>query len=98
MRWEPGYGTRELHDAGERVAAGVYRDVRTGREIHLEAEDRLPGSLDGRVACYVRVRTARGGEVPASIDRDVTDIPTGRDRLAVQEAHAVGSEPLAASR
>jgi hypothetical protein len=98
MRWEPGYGTRELHDAGERVAAGVYRDVRTGREIRLEAEDRLPGSLDGRVACYVLVRSARGGEAPTSADREVTDLPVSRDRLAAQDARAAGSEPLATPR
>jgi hypothetical protein len=59
MRREPSYTMSDLYSAGEQVAAGIYRDVRTGREIHLEVDDMLPASLDGRVACYVRVRTRR---------------------------------------
>jgi hypothetical protein len=42
----------ELYLAGERVPRGVYRQVETQREIVLDREDTLPGSLDGRVACY----------------------------------------------
>lgn len=49
----------ELHDplflAGERVAPGLYRQIGGTRELYLEQEDYLPASLDGRVACYVRV-------------------------------------------
>lgn len=41
--------------AGEKVRPGTYRQLGTKREVHLEAEDVLPASLDGRVACYMRV-------------------------------------------
>jgi hypothetical protein len=45
----------EIHVAGEKVPAGMYRRVDTGRVVQLVHEDSLPASLDGRVACYVRV-------------------------------------------
>jgi len=45
----------ELFLAGERVPSGVYRQIGSGREIRLEQDDFLPASLDGRVACYLRV-------------------------------------------
>ena len=41
--------------AGRLVGPGRYRDLGTGRIVELEQEDRLPASLDGRVACYVRI-------------------------------------------
>jgi hypothetical protein len=50
----------ELHLAAERVPPGVYRQVGTDREVHLDREDVLPASLDGQVACYVRIRTTWG--------------------------------------
>jgi hypothetical protein len=49
--------TEELFLAGERVSPGLYRQIDREREIHLPSEDHLPASLDGQVACYVRVRT-----------------------------------------
>lgn len=42
----------DLYLAGERAPKGIYRQVDTNREIVLDREDILPGSLDGRVACY----------------------------------------------
>lgn len=45
----------ELFLPGERVTPGIYRQVGCSREIRLEQEDYLPASLDGRVACYLRV-------------------------------------------
>ena len=45
----------ELFLAGEKVLPGTYRQIGGGREIRLDAEDILPGSLDGRVACYMRI-------------------------------------------
>lgn len=45
----------ELYLAGERVPSGVYRQLGSTREVRLEHEDFLPASLDGRVACYVRM-------------------------------------------
>jgi hypothetical protein len=45
----------ELYLAGERVPSGVYRQLGTSREVCLEKEDVLPASLDGRVACYMRI-------------------------------------------
>ena len=46
----------ELFLAGERVPSGVYKQIGGGgREVKLDREDFLPASLDGRVACYMRV-------------------------------------------
>jgi hypothetical protein len=51
---------RELDDelflAGERVRPGTYRQVGGARQVSLEKEDFLPASLDGRVACYMRIQ------------------------------------------
>ena len=46
----------ELFLAGERVTPGLYREIGGKREVRLDAEDILPASLDGRVACYTRIR------------------------------------------
>ncbi len=45
----------ELFLAGERVTAGTYRQIGGSREVRFEREDVLPASLDGRVACYLRI-------------------------------------------
>jgi hypothetical protein len=45
--------TSDLYLAGERVPAGIYREVESGREVRLEVEGYLPATLDGRVAAYV---------------------------------------------
>lgn len=51
---------RELDDelflAGEKVRPGTYRQVGGVRQVLVEQEDFLPASLDGRVACYMRVQ------------------------------------------
>lgn len=47
--------TSDLYLAGERVPAGTYREVESGREIRLETEGFLPAILDGRVAAYMSV-------------------------------------------
>jgi hypothetical protein len=47
----------ELFLAGERVPSGVYRQIGGDREVCLDHEDFLPASLDGRVACYMRVQS-----------------------------------------
>ncbi len=49
----------EIYLAGERVPAGNYRQIEGDREVRLAREDFLPGSLDGRVACYERVQDRR---------------------------------------
>ena len=46
----------ELFLAGQRVPAGLYRQVGSGRVVRLDREDFLPASLDGHVASYVLVR------------------------------------------
>ena len=46
----------DLYLAGERVPPGVYKEVRSGRRVHLDRDDVLPATLDGRVACYARLR------------------------------------------
>ncbi len=46
----------ELFLAGERVPPGTYRQVGSNRQVQLEREDYLPASLDGRVACYIRLQ------------------------------------------
>ncbi len=45
----------ELFLAGERVPSGTYKQIGGSREVRLDHEDFLPASLDGRVACYMRV-------------------------------------------
>ncbi len=51
---------RELDDelflAGERVRPGTYRQLGGVRMVRLDEDDFLPASLDGRVACYMRVQ------------------------------------------
>jgi hypothetical protein len=37
------------------VPGGLYQEVRTGRVVQLDTRDILPASLDGRVACYIRL-------------------------------------------
>ena len=44
-----------LFTAGQRVPGGRYRELESGRMIILDTDDTLPASLDGRVACYVRL-------------------------------------------
>ena len=46
----------ELYFAGERVPAGIYKNTESGRQVCLTQEDFLPASMDGRVACYTRLR------------------------------------------
>ncbi|MCW3100217.1 MAG: hypothetical protein JWL77_5835 [Chthonomonadaceae bacterium] len=50
----------DLFLAGEKVRPGVYRQIGGDREVRLEREDVLPASLDGRVACYMRVNPTWG--------------------------------------
>ena len=50
----------DLFLAGEKVRAGVYRQIGGEREVRLDHEDVLPASLDGRVACYTRVSSTWG--------------------------------------
>lgn len=57
----------ELFLAGERVPSGVYRQVGGGREIRLDHEDYLPASLDGHVACYMRVPSTWGQMEPPRV-------------------------------
>jgi hypothetical protein len=45
----------EIYLAGERVPGGTYREVGGGREVRLKHKDFLPSSLNGGVACYLRV-------------------------------------------
>ena len=59
MKWKPqelDAIAGEFYLAGERAPAGLYRDTESGRQVTLTREDYLPGSLDGRVACYSRLR------------------------------------------
>ncbi len=44
--------------AGQRVQPGRYQNVSTGRIVELPKQDTLPASLDGCVACYVRLSHA----------------------------------------
>lgn len=57
QRSEEEVSSEQLFIAGERVLPGIYRQVGGNREIRLESEDFLPASLDGTVACYMRIRT-----------------------------------------
>lgn len=46
----------EVFLAGEKVRPGIYRQIGGSREVCLDHDDVLPASLDGKVACYLRVR------------------------------------------
>ncbi len=46
----------EIFLAGERVPPGHYKQIGVDREIVLDRDGVLPGSLDGRVACYVLLK------------------------------------------
>ncbi len=50
----------ELFLAGEQVLPGTYRQVGGMREVRLDHEDFLPASLDGKVACYMRISNTWG--------------------------------------
>ena len=56
--YEPDEG--EIFLAGERVPPGAYREIAGPRMVVLDHEDYLPASLDGRVACYERMRYTWG--------------------------------------
>ena len=45
-----------LYIAGEQVPPGMYRQIGGTRLVSLELTDYLPASLDGHVACYIRIR------------------------------------------
>lgn len=45
----------ELYLAGERVPRGTYKQLGSNRQLVLEQDDTLPATMDGRVACYVRM-------------------------------------------
>ncbi len=45
-----------LYLAAEQVPSGIYQEVESLRQVVLQEEGILPASLDGRIACYQRVR------------------------------------------
>ena len=51
---------QEIYLAGEFVSRGSYKNVASGRLLILREDSRLPGSLDGRVACYLRLSHSWG--------------------------------------
>ena len=52
--------TDHLLLAGQRALPGVYKELGTGRLVQLENEEPLPATLNGRVACYVRMSAPWG--------------------------------------
>jgi hypothetical protein len=60
----PEFREDTLYLAGERVAPGLYRQIDGSRELPFEQEGYLPASLDGRVACYTRIRQPGEQEAP----------------------------------
>lgn len=61
QRSEHELSDEEFYLAGQKVLPGLYRQIGGGgREVRLEKEDFLPASLDGRVACYMRVNNTWG--------------------------------------
>lgn len=63
----------QVYLAGECAPPGHYRQVEGTREVKLDSEGILPASLDGRVACYVRIGptwahfTSRSEALPQAI-------------------------------
>jgi hypothetical protein len=46
---------RTVRLPGELAKSGTYRELNSGRIIVLDKDELLPSSLDGRVACYIRI-------------------------------------------
>ena len=61
-------GDDRLFLAGHKAPAGHYRLVGTEQEVHLDQEDNLPATCDGRVAVYER-------RVPAWAERQLEQKP-----------------------
>jgi hypothetical protein len=61
--------TKELFLTGELVRSGMYKQIGIERSIHLDKDDVLPASQDGRIACYMRIENSwsllDGGWTPA---------------------------------
>lgn len=47
----------EIYPAGERVESGAYEQIGTGQIFRLSEAGHLPASLDGRIACYMKMFT-----------------------------------------
>jgi len=56
-RLETQLENEEVYLAGQSAPAGRYKQIDTRREIWLEEAGVLPASLDGRVACYKRIKS-----------------------------------------
>ena len=52
-RWQRSASAHHL--AGERVPRGTYKQLGSDRTLILEHDEVLPATMDGRVACYVRI-------------------------------------------
>jgi len=61
----------ELYLAGEHVNPGTYLRIGTNIRVELPEGGRLPGSLDGHVACYRRQHSYWGELVQAVVDRPI---------------------------
>lgn len=59
----------EVYLAGQIVEPGNYRQIDVGRIVPLLEQGALPGSLDGRVACYERLPKTWGEMILQSGDR-----------------------------
>jgi hypothetical protein len=78
------FHSEKLLLAGRTVPAGAYREVESGRVVVLDTEERLPASLDGRVACYLPLTS--GG-------RNTTDTPGVAPLALTRSAVAVEAMP-----
>jgi len=47
----------EVYLAGQPAPAGRYKQIESRREVYLDEAGALPASLDGRVACYERIKS-----------------------------------------
>ncbi len=63
----------ELYLAGQRVPAGVYKQIESNRIVILDMEDFLPASLDGRVACYECINASQERTSPSRHQRESSD-------------------------
>ena len=50
----------ELLLAGQKAAPGLYRELGTGRLDEMAYEEPIPATLDGRIACYVKISNLWG--------------------------------------
>lgn len=79
--------------AGHMARPGDYRHLESGLVVHLEADDYLPASLDGQVACYVLINsTVLQSSVDAREENDANKNDLKRDAALANDPFEIDKE------